>query len=76
MSFGWINLVNAVFAVDLIVMSVLGQKKSGLPPMKSRHFLLNLFEQKISPTQMLAIRHHIFWKNLFGRSATTKLVTQ
>ena len=38
--------------------------------------VLNLFEQKISPTQMLAIRHHIFWKNLFGRSATTKLVTQ
>ena len=45
MSFGWINLVNAVFAVDLIVMSALGQKKSGLPPMQSRHKLLNAFEQ-------------------------------
>ena len=45
MAFGWINLVNAVFAVDLIVMSVLGQKKSGLPPMQSRHKLLNAFEQ-------------------------------
>ena len=45
MSFGWINLVNAAFAVNLIVMSVLGQKKSGLPPMQSRHKLLNVFEQ-------------------------------
>ncbi len=45
MTFGWINLVNAVFAVNLIVMSVLGQKKSGLPPMQSKHTLLNVFEQ-------------------------------
>ncbi len=45
MSFGWINLVNAAFVVDLIVMSALGQKKSGLPPMQSRRKVLNLFEQ-------------------------------
>ena len=45
MTFGWINLVNAAFVVDLITMSVLGQKKSGLPPMQSRHKLLNLLEQ-------------------------------
>ena len=45
MTFGWINLVNAAFVVDLITMSVLGQKKSGLPPMQSRHKLLNIFEQ-------------------------------
>ena len=45
MSFGWINLVNAAFVVDLITMSVLGQKKSGLPPMQSRHKLLNILEQ-------------------------------
>ena len=45
MSFGWINLVNAAFVVDLIVMSALGQKKSGLPPMQSRRIVLNLFEQ-------------------------------
>ena len=45
MTFGWINLVNAAFVVVLVTMSVLGQKKSGLPPMQSRRKLLNLFEQ-------------------------------
>lgn len=45
MTFGWINLVNAAFVVALITMSVLGQKKSGLPPMQSCRKLLNLFEQ-------------------------------
>lgn len=45
MTFGWINLVNAAFVVDLIVMSTLGQKKSGLPPLQSRRKVLNLFEQ-------------------------------
>ncbi len=45
MTFGWINLVNAAFVVVLITMSVFGQKKSGLPPIKSRRKLLNLFEQ-------------------------------
>ena len=45
MTFGWINLVNAAFVVALITMSVLGQKKSGLPPMQSRHKLLNTLEQ-------------------------------
>ena len=44
-SFGWINLVNAAFVVDLIVMSALGQKKSGLPPMQSRRKLRNVLEQ-------------------------------
>lgn len=45
MSFGWINLANAAFVVDLIVMSALGQKKSGLPPMQSRRKVMNLLEQ-------------------------------
>ena len=45
MTFGWINLVNAAFVVVLITMSVLGQQKSGLPPIKSRRKLLNLLEQ-------------------------------
>ena len=45
MTFGWINLVNAAFVVALVTMSVRGQKKSGLPPIKSRRKLLNLFEQ-------------------------------
>ena len=45
MSFGWINAVNAVFVVLLILISVIGQKKSGLPPMQSKHTLMNAGEQ-------------------------------
>ena len=45
MHFGWINAANAAFVVDLIVMSALGQKKSGLAPMKSEHTVLNVLEQ-------------------------------
>ena len=45
MQFGWINAVNAAFVVLLIVFSTVGQKKSGLPPMKSKHTLLNISEQ-------------------------------
>ena len=45
MTFGWINLVNAAFVATLVTVSVLGQKKSGLPPMQSRCKLMNLLEQ-------------------------------
>ena len=45
MSFGWINAVNAVFVLVLIAVSVIGQKKSGLAPMQSKHALLNVLEQ-------------------------------
>ena len=45
MSFGWINAVNAVFVIILIAVSVIGQRKSGIPPMESRHKLLNILEQ-------------------------------
>ncbi len=45
MRFGWINAVNAAFVVLLIVISTIGQKKSGLPLMKSKHKLLNISEQ-------------------------------
>ena len=45
MQFGWINAVNAVFVQLLITNSVIGQKKSGLPPMQSKRKLLNVLEQ-------------------------------
>ena len=45
MTFGWINAVNAVFVAVLIAVSVIGQRKSGLPGMKSRYLLLNILEQ-------------------------------
>lgn len=37
--------------------------------------VLDLFEQKLSLAKMLGIRTSIFMKNLFGRSSTTRLVT-
>ena len=45
MMFGWINAMNAVFVVLLIVISAVGQKKSGLPGMKSSSLILNITEQ-------------------------------
>ena len=45
MRFGWINAVNAGFVIVLIAVSVIGQKKSGVPPMESRHKFLNVLEQ-------------------------------
>ena len=45
MSFGWINAVNAVFVIILIAVSVIGQRKSGVSAMESRHKLLNILEQ-------------------------------
>ena len=45
MTFGWINAVNAVFVIVLIAVSVIGQKKSGVPAMESRQKLLNILEQ-------------------------------
>ena len=45
MQFGRINAVNAVFVLLLIAVSVVGQKKSGLAPMQSKHTILNVLEQ-------------------------------
>lgn len=45
MAFGWINAVNAVIVAVLVANSVIGQKKRGLLPMKSRFWILNLVEQ-------------------------------
>lgn len=45
MRFGWINAVNAVLVLLLIAISVIGQKKSGLAPMQSKHTWLNVGEQ-------------------------------
>ena len=45
MQFGWINAVNAGFVIALIAISVIGQKKSGLPAMSSRNLFLNTLEQ-------------------------------
>ncbi len=45
MNFGWINAVNAGFVLLLLLISVIGQKKSGLPAMKSRNAVWNVLEQ-------------------------------
>ena len=45
MTFGWINAANAVIVAVLFAASVIGQKKSGLPAMKSRFLILNVLEQ-------------------------------
>lgn len=45
MQFGWINAVNAAYVILLITISVIGQKKSGLPPLQSRRAALNIGEQ-------------------------------
>ena len=46
MNFGWINAVNAAFVLLLLLISVVGQKRSGLPAMKSRHIVWNVLEQR------------------------------
>lgn len=40
------------------------------------HDLLKFYEKKISAFSLFSIRMRIFWKNLIGRSAITKLVVQ
>ncbi|MBR3552836.1 MAG: hypothetical protein IKN72_05555 [Clostridia bacterium] len=45
MTFGWINAVNAAIVAVLFAVSAIGQRRSGLPPMKSRHLALNFSEQ-------------------------------
>ncbi|MBQ5968535.1 MAG: hypothetical protein IJL52_00275 [Clostridia bacterium] len=45
MTFGWINAVNAAIVAVLFAASAIGQRRSGLPPMKSRYPALNILEQ-------------------------------
>ena len=45
MNFGWNNAVNAGFVLLLLLISVIGQKKSSLPAMKSRNAVWNVLEQ-------------------------------
>ncbi len=45
MTFSWINAVNATAVFVLVICSVIGQKKSGLPSMQSRSTFLNIMEQ-------------------------------
>lgn len=45
MNFGWINAVNAALVLLLLLISAVGQKRSGLPAMKSRHIVWNVLEQ-------------------------------
>ncbi|MBQ7597026.1 MAG: hypothetical protein IJU56_00420 [Clostridia bacterium] len=45
MNFGWINAVNAALVLLLLLISVVGQKRSGLPAIKSRHIVWNVLEQ-------------------------------
>ena len=74
MSFGWINAVNAAFVVLLILISVIGQKKSGLPPMQSKHTLLNVFEQvgRYACMALLIVPLLPGWK--FGFPSSTAMV--
>ena len=74
MNFGWINAVNAAFVVLLIAINVIGQKKSGLAPMQSKHTLLNILEQvgRYACLALLVLPLLPGWK--FGFPSSTAMV--
>ena len=74
MNFGWINAVNAGFVLLLLLISVIGQKKSGLPAMKSRNAVWNVLEQIGRYACMALMVLPLLPQLEFGFSSSAKMV--